>query len=279
MILSIQSHVIHGFVGNRASLPLYQALNIATNHLDTVRLAAHPGHGTTARDILDGTVMQSLFDDYLTLEHASIPQAIHVGYFGALDQIAPTASFIQRLKAKHPEMICLLDPVFGDHGKAYIRDEIITAIMTQLLPLADIITPNQFELARLSDRAITDKTDAKHALISLAKSAFAPNRAHSSHIPKLIVATGIQDGEMITDMMVDKDQICEQNAPLKASGVSGSGDAFASIFLGHIIKKYPPMHALAQASAITHHMIQNSTSPLTLNIASGLAKIDNRAVM
>ena len=100
MILSIQSNVMHGYVGNRACLPFYQAFGIESEHLDTVRLAAHPGHGTSARDILDGAVMTALFDDYLALPDRVAPEAIHIGYFGALDQIAPTAQLVKTLKVR-----------------------------------------------------------------------------------------------------------------------------------------------------------------------------------
>ena len=262
MILSIQSNVMHGYVGNRACLPFYQAFGIESEHLDTVRLAAHPGHGTSARDILDGAVMTALFDDYLALPDRQAPEAIHIGYFGALDQIAPTAQLVKTLKARAPSTVVLLDPVFGDHGKAYVRDEIITSICEHLLPLADIITPNQFELALLSDRTITDESDAQHALEALHQKTNAT-----------IMATGLYREGMIFDALYDGRVHHTISHPPKDLGVSGSGDVFASLFLSSLITGASDYEALQQASSLTHNMIQKSKSPLTLDIASGLEMV------
>ena len=262
MILSLQSNVMHGYVGNRASLPLYQAYHIDTDHLDTVRLAAHPGHGTSARDVLDGAVMGALFDDYLTLPDLDQPSAIHIGYFGAVDQVAETARFITALKARFANLIILLDPVFGDHGRPYIGADLITAIRQTLLPLADIITPNQFELSLLSGQDITDHNSAKDALM----------RLFNRH-KQMVVATGITLTDNVTDMICHEGKISCYSAPKQPSGVSGSGDAFAALFLAHLITGHQPADALSQTSGITHHMINHSKSPLTLNMASGLQKI------
>ena len=269
MILSLQSNVMHGYVGNRASLPLYQAFGIETAHLDTVRLAAHPGHGTKARDILDGQMMAALFEDYLTLPDAMQPQALHIGYFGAQEQIEVTAAFITELKQRYRDLIILLDPVFGDHGRAYISDDIITSVTQKLLPLADILTPNQFELGLLSGRTLTDIAGAEKALEIIANTG-------GQTIIATGISSGISSGDNVYDMIIDNGYIYKQSASKKAHGVSGSGDAFAALFLAHILSNYSKQDALYGASSLTHHMIQNSESPLTLNIASGLAEIQNR---
>ena len=248
-------------------MPLYQAFGIETAHLDTVRLAAHPGHGTKARDILDGQMMAALFEDYLTLPDAMQPQAIHIGYFGAPDQIEVTAAFITELKQRYRDLVILLDPVFGDHGRAYISDDIITSVTQKLLPLADILTPNQFELGLLSGRTLTDIAGAEKALEIIANTS-----------GQTIIGTGISSGDKVYDMIIDNGPIYKQSASKKAHGVSGSGDAFAALFLAHILSNHSKQDALYGASSLTHHMIQNSESPLTLNIASGLAEIQNRTL-
>ena len=264
MILSIQSNVMHGYVGNRACLPLYQAFGIESEHLDTVRLAAHPGHGTTARDILDGAIMAELFKDYLALSDRTQPTAVHIGYFGALDQIAPTAALIKALKKRAPETLILLDPVFGDHGKAYVGADIIAAITSDLIPLADIITPNQFELEYLSGTRITDRDSAALALEHLNQKTGA-----------IIIGTGLSCDEMVLDPLFDGAVHHTLSHPSKEAGVSGSGDAFAALFLSAIIKGESHDNALQKASSLTHYMIQKSKSPLTLAIASGLEKISH----
>ena len=90
------------------------------------------------------------------------------------------------------------------------------------------------------------------------------------------ISSGISSGDNVYDMIIDNGHIYKQSASKKAHGVSGSGDAFAALFLAHILSNYSKQDALYGASSLTHHMIQNSESPLTLNIASGLAEIQNR---
>ena len=269
MIFSIQSNVMHGYVGNRASLPFYHASGLETCQLDTVRLAAHPGYGTTARDVICAQSMTRLFDDYLKLSDTNTITACHTGYFGTADQVSATASFIKALQQRNPDMHVLVDPVFGDKGRSYVPEDVITAIIECLLPLADILTPNQFELSYLTNQPLDSLDQAKSALHHLISK---PNQ--------MALATGIGNKATIHDLCLHKGQIYDISAPLLDYGVSGAGDAFASLFLsqiikgqiikGQIIKGQAIKTALHTASNITHHIVRHSQSPLTMNIESGL---------
>ena len=265
MIFSIQSNVMHGYVGNRASLPFYHACGLETSHLDTVRLAAHPGYGTNAKDVMPAEAMSALFHDYLALSDTTPFTAFHTGYFGTAAQVKASADFISALLVRNPDMIVLVDPVFGDKGREYVAPDVITAIIERLLPLADIITPNQFELSYLANTPIGNVTHAKSALPTIITK---PNQ--------IAIATGINgDANIhdtnIHDICLENDQMHDISAPLLESGVSGAGDAFASLILSQIVSGKTTPQALKIASHITHHMVRQSKSPLTMNIASGLS--------
>lgn len=259
MIFSIQSNVMHGYVGNRASLPFYHASGLETCQLDTVRLAAHPGYGATARDVISAQTMTSLFDDYLQLSDTTPIIACHTGYFGTADQVAATASFIKALKQRNPDMHVLVDPVFGDKGRSYVPEDVITAIIECMLPLADILTPNQFELNFMSNQPVNTLAQAKSALHHII-----------SKPTQIAIATGIENQQTIHDICLHNSEIYDISAPLFDNGVSGAGDAFASLFLSQMIKGQTINTALHIASVTTHHIISHSQSPLTMNIESGL---------
>lgn len=259
MILSIQSNVIHGHVGNGASLPIYHHFGMATQHLDTIRLAAHPGHGTTARDVMDGAIMSAIYEDYLKLVHMPNITAIHTGYFGSSEQVRITAKFMARMKERFPDMICLIDPVIGDKGRLYVAEDIPRALADDLLPLADIITPNQFELSYLSGQPITQVDDAITAL-----------KSWQDNKTMIAIATGITQEDKICDIACHDKEIHRHEASLLSSGVSGGGDAFAALFLAHYLAGKPVAEALSDASSAAYQMVINSQSPLDLNIASGL---------
>ena len=260
MIFSIQSNVMHGYVGNRASLPFYHLCGLETSHLDTVRLAAHPGYGTKAKDVMPAEAMRALFHDYLALSDTTPFTAFHTGYFGTAAQVSASADLISALLERNPDMIVLVDPVFGDKGREYVAPDVITTIIERLLPLADIITPNQFELSYLANQPIGNVTHAKSALPTIITK---PNQ--------IAIATGINGDANIHDICLENDQMHDISAPLLESGVSGAGDAFASLILSQIVSGKTTPQALKIASQITHHMVRQSKSPLTMNIASGLS--------
>ena len=265
MILSIQSNVIYGHVGNAASLPMYHACGIAAEHLDTVRLAAHPGYGTSERDVTSADIMSALFLDYLSLPLDEPLQAVHTGYFVTKEQVTATADFIKKLKERTPDIAILVDPVFGDKGRIYVAEDVVEAITNELLPQASIITPNQFELSYLAGNEVRHAKDAEEALDKMAQKYDA-----------MIIATGVLDADRVQDIAICGDVFYHHQAPALVSGVSGTGDAFSALFLASYLTGKSPKEALDTASSLTHHMVKNSKSPLTLNMASGLSKIAGR---
>lgn len=265
MILSIQSDVLHGHVGQKAALPIYRASSIEATQLATVTLAAHPGFGVQHRSILPAEVMAGLLDDYLALEERPELAALHIGYFGAADQIEVMADFIHKARLLHPEITIMLDPVFGDGTRRYVADEIIEAVIAKLVPLADIITPNHFELSLLYGQAINSKQTALSALQTI--------KGKQGQI-KCLTGLYLQDDEMIYDIICQDEISAETAHRALPQGVSGAGDAFAALLLSSLQKGHGPKEALFIASRITSHMIAQSKSPLTLNVASGLVMID-----
>ena len=169
MILSIQSDVLWGAVGQKAAMPIYNAAGIEATQLATVTLAAHPGYSIQNRAIMPADSLSELLDEFLTLSARPALSALHIGYFGAADQVARVADFCHEARRHHPTIKILLDPVFGDGNRRYVKDEIIDAVIDNLVPQADIITPNHFELSLLANKKIDSLEVAREALSTLTR--------------------------------------------------------------------------------------------------------------
>ena len=256
VILSIQSAVMHGAVGNEAAMPIYQHLQQPAERLDTVRLAAHPGYGTTTLSLTPPQELDGLLSDYRRMANFQSLAAVQTGYFGHHSQIDPVAEFICASQSAHTNLIYLLDPVLGDGGRLYVDQAIYEAMREQLLPLADIITPNQFELGLLTDSLIETETGAIEAARSLLGERL-----------QTVFVTGVPtiDGQ-IADIMVTTEAETLIKTQKQAAGVSGSGDVLSAFFLSAVLNGTTMTQAAEAASYKTAQILSRAETQLTMPV-------------
>ena len=260
VILSIQSAVMHGTVGNDAAMPVYQHLKQPAERLDTVRLAAHPGFDTRAVSVTPPDELNGLLTDYRHLAIFQNLAAVQTGYFGQPSQIDPVARFITESQAAHSQLVYLLDPVLGDGGRLYVDKAISEMMRDRLLPLADIITPNQFELGLLAETAITGETDAIAAARSLLGGRL-----------QTVFVTGVPTtAGQIADIMVRAETEMLIPADKQASGVSGSGDVLSAFFLGAVVSGLPLTQAAEMASNRTAQILRRAETQLTMPVLASV---------
>ena len=267
-ILAIQSAVMVGAVGNDAAMPVYTHFRHKAARLDTVRLAAHPGFGRGFTDITDARVLASLLTDFANLQKDAMPKAVQTGYFGAADQIFPVADFIASSQKKD-DIFYLLDPVLGDAGKLYVDQNIADAMQQKLLPLADMITPNAFELGLLVRQPIHSLADAEQA-----------GHKILSQLRRLraVFATGI-DASLpagkgrIADILITRDASVPFVHKSKAHGISGSGDVLSAMILAGYLGGGDLTKACQAASDIVNQMIRKTATPLGLDVADLLWRL------
>ena len=262
-ILAIQSAVMIGAVGNDAAMPVYTHFRHKAARLDTVRLAAHPGFGPGFTDITDAKVLAALLSDFANLQKDAMPKAVQTGYFGAADQIFPVADFILASQ-KESDIFYLFDPVLGDAGKLYVDQNIADAMQAKLLPLANIITPNAFELGLLAGQPVISLADTEKA-----------GQQILSHQPRLqaVFATGINAssgaGEgKIADMLMTRDAAIPFVHESKEKGISGSGDVLSALVLANYLKDSDLAKACGSASKTVNQMIKKTNSPLGIDVAN-----------
>jgi len=132
---------------------------------------------------------------------------------------------LDRLQAVRPDLTFLLDPVIGDDGAGvFVRDDVPEVISDRLLPRADVITPNRFELAYLSGCDVDDLDQAKRAATKLLDRG-----------PRLVVATGLSDPKIpdrLFMLAISKSERYLIRTPRLSRLFSGTGDAFSALMLG-----------------------------------------------
>lgn len=261
-ILSIQSGVMAGAVGNDAAGPIYAQRDLKAARLDTVRLAAHPGHGIMRAYTTPANTLSELLADFFSLPQADNLKLIQTGYFGAAEQVSIVAGHIRSYRDTHPSCQFLCDPVLGDSGRLYVDSAIRDEINTHLLPPADYLTPNLFELSNLTGTLIETCDDAfRSAGALLSETRLSRCRA--------ILVTGVphSDGTM-TDCLVTRTSQDIIHASASTGGISGSGDTLAALMIAHLLS-YPDddiASAAKAACSVTSRLMANAPSPLTMSV-------------
>ena len=246
-VLSIQSEVVRGHVGNGAARFALQRLGLDVWAVPTVVLSNHPGHGKVRGEAVPAARMAELIaglGDHGWLRHCD---GIISGYLGASDQSRVVADAVRRVKSENPKAIFLCDPVFGDDGGAYARPGVAEAMARDLIPLADIATPNRFELASLTSKKIENPNDAVTAARTLGT--------------REIVATSVPfDGGRIGTVVVTGNEAWASSAARLEGVPHGSGDLLAALYLAARLAPLPPREALAQAASAVDAVLKASVA-------------------
>ena len=179
-VLSIQSQVVYGHVGNSAAAFVLQRQGHAVWQVPTVLFSNHLGKPTfrgrdvpaeQARDLIQGLKELGYLDDV---------DMLLTGYLGTPDTARLAAELAGIIRAQKPSAIFACDPVMGDDDALYVKPDLAEAIATALVPIADVLLPNIFELARLTGRTVKDSAAALDAAQALQQSSGV----------KVLVATG-----------------------------------------------------------------------------------------
>lgn len=227
-VIVISSHVVRGSVGNRAAVFALEVLGHDVWAVPTITLPWHPGHGKATRIIASGDRFSALMDDLAAAPWISQVGGILSGYLGDPSQVPAIARLVNRIKAENDDVIYACDPVIGDANGLYVNKLTAAAIRDQLLPIADLITPNRFELAWLADlppfssnEGILRAADALGCPLTLITSAFSLMRNATGNI-----------------LLSPKSAMLAEHT-LVDHPPNGSGDLTAALLLGGILQNSP----------------------------------------
>src|ERR1700722_9823367 len=149
-VLSIQSTVASGHVGNAAAVFPLQCLGHEVWPIDTVRFSNHPGHGRFRGTVTPPDEVAALLQGMEELGLFARADAVLSGYLGDPGTAAVVAGAVEAVKRANPAALYLCDPVMGDGGQLFVDPAIPDLMRDRLIPLADIVTPNGFELGLLT---------------------------------------------------------------------------------------------------------------------------------
>jgi len=259
VVLSLSSQVVYGPVGNSAAAPAMQRLGIDVLAVPTVLLSNHPGHGPPARQPID---IAPLLDRLSADGRLDRPAAVLTGYFATAGQIETAARTIAMLKDRDAGLAYVCDPVLGDdHTGLYVSEEIALGIRDRLLPLADVATPNRFELEWLSGVPASTPEEAVAAARSIA--------------PQRVLATSIPCGEgCLATMAIGRSEAAYVETRMRARVPHGTGDLLAGLFVAHLARGKRDAHALSHAVAGLEAVIDASEGEDALDLARGLERIE-----
>ncbi|MEO7938070.1 MAG: pyridoxine/pyridoxal/pyridoxamine kinase [Burkholderiaceae bacterium] len=228
-VVSVQSQVVYGRVGNNVARPTLEAMGLRVAAVPTVVLSNTPHYPT----MHGGAIPTKWFSGYLA--DLSARGALHqlkavlVGYLGSPAQAAALARWVQQLLAQYPKLRVVIDPVMGDHDSGiYVDPRMAQAYRQRLMPLAQVLTPNGFELAHLTGQPVDDVD----SVIAAARSLL------SGHTECVAVTSGAPDTWPVGAMqvvLVTRAQAQVITHALVDASPKGTGDLFAAALTGHWI--------------------------------------------
>ncbi|HEX4157728.1 MAG TPA: pyridoxal kinase [Rhizomicrobium sp.] len=244
-ILSFQSEVVYGHVGHGAARFALQRLGHEVWALPTVLLSSHAGYPHVEGESVAAERLRCLLDGLSANGWLAQCDAILSGYLGNAEQAEMIADAVSEVKRANTKAFYCLDPVIGDDGRAYAKPGVAEAMARTLLPLADIVTPNAFELVTLSGLPVRNVEDARVAIDRLGK--------------PLVTATSLPDGrERIGILAATRDEAWFASARRFAEVPHGGGDLFAALFVAQRLSGAELRDSLARAMVPLHRILSAS---------------------
>jgi pyridoxine kinase len=253
-ILSIQSQVAYGHVGNSAAVLPLQRLGFDVFPLNTVQLAHHPGYGAWRGHKLEPEQLEEILRGLEERGVLGRCAAVLSGYLGEPGMAEVVARAVAAVRRARPEALYLCDPVIGDDAQGvFVTAGVPEAIRARLVPLAAIVVPNRFELAHLTGRPLESLEDTRAAAAEL--------RARG---PRLVVVTGLdlpdRPGELavLADTADETWLVATPLLPLSIGG--GTGDAFSALFLGQYLNTGELRAGLERAVAAMFALVERTSA-------------------
>ncbi|MBW8726720.1 MAG: pyridoxal kinase PdxY [Inquilinus limosus] len=251
-ILSIQSSVAYGHVGNSAAVFPLQRLGIDVWPVLTVHFSNHTGYGSFRGPVLAADQIAEVLRG--VEERGVLPgcDAVLSGYMGDVSLGALVLDAVAKVKAANPKAIYCCDPVLGDVDRGFfVRPGLPEFMAERAVPQADIITPNQFELEFLAGREVKTLADA-----------LAAARAVQATGPKIVLVTSLtrQDApaDVIEMLAVAPDGAWIVATPRLPISVNGSGDITAALFLAHYLRSGDPAVALGRTAGTVYAVMEET---------------------
>ncbi|MGY1823525.1 pyridoxal kinase PdxY [Geodermatophilus sp. SYSU D00079] len=251
-VLSIQSHVAYGHVGNASAVFPLQRLGIEVWPVHTVQFSNHTGYGEWRGRVFDGPAIEEVVQGISERGVLGSCDAVLSGYLGSADIGHAVVQTVQRVRAANPAAVYCCDPVIGDVGRGvFVRPGIPEFMREVAVPVADIVTPNHYELDALSGRTtrtLAEVTEAVAAVQALG--------------PRVVLTTSLVTDDTPDDavdlLASEGGRHFRVRTPRLDVAVNGAGDAIAALFLAHWLDTRDAGQALGRAAASVYGLLKRT---------------------
>lgn len=235
-ILVLSSYVARGTVGLQATLPAFTQSGLDAIAVPTVVLSNHPGHRACAGTAVAPDTLAAMIDALAGNGWLADLDAVFIGYLPSPDHVRFAREATLALQARAMPPLVIVDPVLGDDPQGlYVRQETAAAIRDALIPVADVVTPNRFELEWLSGQPV-------HDLASAATAARILNR-------RICAATSIPvSNNRIANCLLSADQTLNEATDVVPNAPHGTGDYFAGCLVAGLLRGLSTHEALRVAT-------------------------------
>ncbi|MDB5987543.1 MAG: pyridoxal kinase [Nevskia sp.] len=254
LVLSIQSHVAYGHVGNAAAVFPLQCLGVEAVAIHTVQFSNHTGYGEFTGQVFGADHIRDVLKGLAARGVLPRCAAVLSGYLGDAAIGAAIVEAVGQVKRANPQAIYLCDPVMGDVGRGvFVHAAIPDFLRESALPAADLITPNQFEFELLCGRTLTSTDDA----IAAARALIA-QRGLSAVVITSLRTADIAEG--LATLAVTATQAWRVLTPyLDLQPLpNGMGDVFSAVLLGARLRGAELPQALEHAVATLYGLVERT---------------------
>jgi pyridoxine kinase len=242
-ILSVQSHVVYGHVGNSAAVFPLQRIGVEVWPVNTVQFSNHTGYGTWRGRAFSGEAIRAVIEGVDERGVLGECDGVISGYLASPDIGEAVVDTVARVKSANPAARYCCDPVIGDAGCGiFVRRGVPELIKESALPIADFITPNHFELDYLADRSTRTLDEALAAVDAL----------HALG-PRVVLVTSLRLDDtpanaldLLVSNGIDRFRL---RTPLLPLTINGAGDVIAALFFAQHLSTGSAAEALSLAAS------------------------------
>lgn len=275
-VLSIQSHVVHGHVGNKSAVFPMQVLGFEVDPINSVQFSNHTGYKQGFKgQVLNEKELAEVYSGLVDNDLHKLYTHLLTGYVGNPTFLREIANILKSLRAVNEKLVYVCDPVMGDDGIMYVPKELLPIYRDEIVPLADIITPNQYEVELLTGKQIQSEKDIWEAVqwfhekgvgtVAISSSELGSKDTLLAFVSKR-VATGTERFRLAI--------------PKQGNNIirfTGTGDLFASLFLAHsTLTNYDMGATLERVIASLQAVITKTLSYIPEEVLTGKVAVTSQ---
>ena len=244
-VLSIQSSVARGHVGNSAAAFALQRMGVEVWPVHSVQLSGHTGREGWGGGALGVDHVRAVLEGIERQTRFAGVDAVLTGYLGSAELAAVAAEAVDKVKAARPNALYACDPVTENARGLFVSEEAAAAVAGTLLPRADIATPNVFELSRLASRPVETAEEARAACRALAERG-----------PRTVVATSMPAAAGTGVLACRGGEAWLVETPILPVAGNGAGDTMTAILLGRLLGGATLADAVSHAVSATYELLE-----------------------